>query len=172
MQDTVTRGIEQAEEALDTFGNEAFPIYHSITDSGEYSLERVVMREFNVCQLLYGLGYGVDPSYQYEPGPIVSGFMREDYEAACAIVRGGGEWWEWQGLDDVPDGYISPEEWDEVNVSVALRILGGDFAMGDLISEYFSIEEVSHTDAEAKLTEYMRLLYEADRAYREAGWEL
>ena len=165
---TVTPEIERAQAELDTFGNAHFPNYHSVTDDYEYSLYSTVSREFDVAELMTGLGIEVAPEYEYRPSPFVETSDRIDYAAAYALTS-TPEYWESREVSDFPKAVA---EYGEEAVNRGICILQDSSCMGELLCDYFAMEAVSETDAAAKISEYMRLLDQADQAYRAAGWEL
>lgn len=170
---TVTPGIEAAESALDEFGGAVFRDYHSVTDDGEYSLYTTVGREFDVAELMTGLGIDVAPEYEFRPSPFVAMSDRVDYEAAYALSNTPEPFWEWRDVSDIPAGLVDRDEYDDETLNRALCILRDSSAMSDLLADYFALEQVAgEADAAARLSEYMRLLDAANRAYRAAGWEL
>lgn len=166
----VTGDIESAQAAVDEYGGEHFPTFHSVTDDGEYSLHVTVSREFDVAQLMTGIGVDVDPAYEYQPSPFIAADDRSHYECAYAMTD-VPEYWD--KLDDIgtfPDAVV---RFGAPTVLRALCILADSGYMGDLLHDYFALErEVGSDLAEVRLSEYMRLLDTADRAYRAAGWEL
>lgn len=164
----VTEGIESAQAAADALGREMFPSFHSITEDGEYSLFTTVSREFDVAELMSGLGIDVDPAYGYEAGPVVARRERIDYEAAHVIAQ-VADYWEKHEVSDFPEVVA---EFGEQATEYGICILMDSSAMGDLLCDYFALEAVSETNAHHQLSEYMRLLDVADNAYRAADWEL
>lgn len=166
---TITPEIEAAQAAVDQFGNEVFPGFHSITEDYEYSLYTNISREFDVAELMTGLGIEVAPEYQFRPSPFVAASTRDDYEAAYAMTA-APEFYE--KLDDLAHWPEVVAEFGSEAAERAMCILQDSSAMSELLVDYFNIEAVSWTDAAAKLTEYMKLLDAADTTYRQAGWEL
>lgn len=172
MNRTVTRAMEYTEDALDEFGREVFPMYHSITDQGEYSLAAMVSREFDVCELMTALAIEVPASMQFRPAPVWRNTYRYDIECAYALSRGPEAFWEWNEVSDVPEGYLERDEYDDETIQRALAILQDSSGFAELLGDYFTLEQVSATNARAQLLKYVELLERADSAYREAGWEL
>lgn len=164
---TITPELEAAQAELDTFGNEVFPEYHSATQDHPFDLYTTVTREFDVAELMTGLGIAVAPEYEFQPSPFVESTTRQDYEAAAAISSSG-----WDGDSREPSDY--PEvvaRFGENAVERGLCILLDSSAVTDLLYDYFRLEQLSDT-APAQLARYMELLDKADRAYRDAGWSL
>lgn len=164
---TITPKIEQAQTAVDAYGSELFPCFHASTRDYQYSLYDTVSREFDVAELMTGLGITVDPAYEFRPSPFVAASTRAHYEAAYAISTAGD--WDGKDITDYPEVIA---EFGERDTEQGICILMDSSAIADLLHDYFALERVSETNARAALAEYMRLLDKADKAYREAGWEL
>ena len=164
----VTQEIEDAQQELDAFANELFGGYHQATEDYKYSLYTTVSREFDVAQLMTGLVIEVAPEYEYSPSPFVKQSERIDYEAAFTIAS-RESYWEISELSEIPEVV---EEYGEEAAKNGLSILMDSAVIGDLLADYFAIEQVSFTNAKYQLSRYMELLDKADRAYRAAGWEL
>lgn len=164
----LTKDIESAQDAADALGREMFPCFQSVTEDGEYSLYTTVSREFDVAELMTGLGIDVEPEYGYRPSPFVAASERLDYEAAHVMAQ-VEDYWEKREVSDFPEICA---EFGSGATEHAICILMDSSAMGDLLCDYFALEAVSETNARHQLSEYMRLLDLADSAYRVAGWEL
>lgn len=167
MHDTITPEMESAVSALDAFGNEHFPSYHSVTDTGEHDLYALVGREFDVLGFMAALPVDIDPDYGYVGGPIKSQETELDYLAAHMIATSDFDWYlRDREVDNWPTVVA---KYGERATDRGLCILLDSSCISELLSDFYSLEPTMARDL---LSDYMRLLSAADEAYRIAGWEL
>jgi hypothetical protein len=169
-----TEDITAAQDAADVFGNEHFPGYHSMTEDGLYSLFTTVTREFDVAELMTGLGIPVPYEFEFVPSPFVAASTDADYRAAHMIAETVPDFWEGASQKIAESPLYAPivAQFGPEATQRGWCILSDSSCMSDLLADYVALETADAADAHAKISEYMRLLAAADTAYRAAGWEL